>query len=164
MSIKRLAITSIALLALSLLLIPVSYTPTNIERNIDAIINIDSNMSGYIEQIMGLEGGVKYVKTVDLYVNLSCYRGTTMKIYYERSSETIYISPGTVIKIPVNDTSNYLYIEGVPRCSMRLWGYIEYQVYKYLWVSALSFILGLSGGIILLRIVITDLSRRLNQH
>ncbi|MEM4970430.1 MAG: hypothetical protein QXE01_04170 [Sulfolobales archaeon] len=164
MSIKRLAIASITLLALSLLLIPVSYTPIKIEKNIDAIINIDSNISGYLEQITGLEGGVKYVETIDLYVNLSCYRGTTMKIYYGRVGEAIYISPGTTIKIPVNDTNNYLYVEGVPRCSMRLWGYIEYQVYRYLWVSALSFILGLSGGIILLRIVITDLSRRLNQH
>jgi hypothetical protein len=87
-----------------------------------------------------------------------------MRIYYERGSEALYMRPGDVVKIPVNDTSNYLYIEGVPGCVVRLRGYIEYHIYRYLWVSVLSFILGLSGGIILLRIVVTDLSRRLGQQ
>jgi hypothetical protein len=164
MAIKRLVIASITLLALSLLLIPVSYTPTEIMRDIDVVVNIDSNVSEYLDRILGLEEGVKYIESIDLYANLSCYRGIAMRIYYERGSEAIYMRPGDVVKIPVNDTSNYLYIEGVPGCVVRLRGYIEYHIYRYLWVSVLSFILGLSGGIILLRIVITDLSRRLGQQ
>jgi hypothetical protein len=164
MAIRRLAIASIVLLALSLLLIPVSYTPTEIARNVDVMVNIDSNVSGYLDRILGLEEGIKYIDSIDLYANLSCYRGTTLKIYYERSSEAIYMRPGDAVKIPVNDTNNYLYIEGVPECIVRLWGYMKYYVYKYLWVSVLSFILGLSGGIILLRIIITDLSRRIGEQ
>jgi len=158
---RKMIIVSVVLLVLSLLLIPISYTPARVSRDIDMTLGIGSGLSGHLERILGLEEGVKYVESLDLYGNLSCYRAASMKIYYSNASETIDLEPGIPVKIPANDTNVYIYIGGIPGCEVRFWGNITYNIYKYVWVSAISFVLGLAGGIVLLRVLAADLSRRI---
>jgi hypothetical protein len=157
---RRLVIASVILLIVSLALIPISYTPARVSKSVDMLIKLDSNVTGYLGDFIGLEGGVIYIEDLELYGNLSCYRGIVMRIYYARSSSSIYLNPGDSQKLPLNDTGIYISLESAPTCFLRIWGTIIYNVYRYLWISAISFILGLAGGIILLRALAIDLSRR----
>jgi len=158
---RRMTLVSAVLLVLSLLLLPISYTPARVSRDVDITLGIGSGLSGHLERILGLEEGVKHVESIDLYGNLSCYRTASIKIYYFNVSDTIDLEPGIPVKIPANDTNVYIYIGGIPGCVIRFWGNITYNIYKYIWVSAISFVLGLAGGIVLLRVLAADLSRRI---
>lgn len=151
-------LAAIALLIISIILIPISYTPTRVEVHVDKKISMDTETVDLVEKILGLEGSLKAILSMELYANLSCSVGAKLMIYYMKEAKEIYLEPLKISRLPVNDTSAIISIPKIPGCSINIEGGIEYLAYRYVWLSALSFILGLSGGIMLLRILLSRIS------
>jgi hypothetical protein len=155
---RRVLLVAIVLLIVSVILIPISYTPARVEIRVDKKISMDTETVDLVEKILGLEGSLKAVLNIELYANLSCGVGARIVIYYMKEAREIYLEPLKVSKLPVNDTAAIISIPKSPGCSINIEGGIEYLAYRYVWLSALSFIFGLSGGIMLLRILLSRIS------
>lgn len=151
-------LAAIALLLISIILIPISYIPARVEIHVDKEIPMNTDTTDLVEKILGLEGSLKVILGMELYANLSCEAGVRVMVYYMREAKEIYLEPLRLTKLPVNDTVAIISIPKKPGCSVKLEGGIEYLAYRYIWLLALSFILGLSGGIMLLRILISRIS------
>lgn len=160
---RGLVVVASILLLLSLALIPLSYAPTRVSMDVRRDIDISSPMVDTLEGFLGIDRGVKQTTYLRLYANLTCDRAINITIYYGGFSRSILIDPGRIYEIPANDTSALLSIEGSPGCLISLSGHLEYQFYRFLWLSAVSFVLGLAGGILLLRIISIDLSKRISR-
>jgi hypothetical protein len=162
-SVRRLVVVASILLLLSLVLIPLSYTPTRVSIDVRRDIDISSSRVDTLEGFLGIDRGVKQTTYLRLYANLTCGKAINITIYYGGFSRSFLIDPGRIYEIPANDTNALLSIDGSPGCVISLSGRLEYQSYRLLWLSAVSFILGLSGGILLLRIISIDLSKRISR-
>ncbi len=159
MVLRRVLLAAIALLILSIVLIPISYTPARVKIYVDRRISMDSETADLLEKILGIEGSLKAILNIEIYANLSCSERARIGIYYMREAREIYLEPSKPAKLPVNDTAAVITIPKNPGCALDLSGDLEYLAYRYIWLSAVSFILGLSGGIMLLRILLAQLSK-----
>ena len=77
---------AIVLLIVSVILIPISYTPARVEIRVDKKISMDTETVDLVEKILGLEGSLKAVLNIELYANLSCGVGARIVIYYMKEA------------------------------------------------------------------------------
>lgn len=153
-----------AMLILSIVLIAIPYTLT--EYRVDAV-NVevtvtDEKIFKPVENLLRLPEGYKELVDINLTVKSLCFSESVVVVHYsiyERMAEALY--PNESISLSIKDLSNFIEINAPRGCRFALDGRVEYYLNRYIWLFLPAFIVGVVGGLILLRYIAHQARKRL---